>query len=84
MEQNKLMSKPFKQTLHITDIKHNIIGIPFITKYRPTKNILNSRNHIKDEYTTMKNTSLTFFQRINKQPPFSLNFTLYTIGNENI
>ena len=25
MEQNKLMSKPFKQTFQITDIKHNII-----------------------------------------------------------
>ena len=32
-EQNKILNKPFKQTFHITDIKHNIIGIPFITKY---------------------------------------------------
>ena len=39
MERNKLMSKPFRQTFHITDIKHNIIGIPFITKYIPTINI---------------------------------------------
>ena len=37
MEQNKLMSKPLKQTFHITDIKHNIIGIPFTTKYIPTQ-----------------------------------------------
>ena len=56
MEHNKLMSKPFKQTSHITDIKHNIIGIPFITKYIPTVNILSSRNHIKDNYTRMKMT----------------------------
>ena len=33
MEQNKILNKPFKQTFHITDIKHNIFGIPFITKY---------------------------------------------------
>ena len=31
MEQNKILNKPFKQTFHITDIKHNIIGIPLIT-----------------------------------------------------
>ena len=60
MEQNKLISKPFKQTFHITDIKHNIIGIPFITKNIPTTNILNSENHTKDKNTRMKNTSLTF------------------------
>ena len=39
MEQYKILNKPFKQTFHITDIKHNIIGIPFITKYIPTINI---------------------------------------------
>ena len=27
MEQNKNLNKPFKQIFHITDIKHNIIGI---------------------------------------------------------
>ena len=43
MEQNKILSKPFKQTFHITDIKRNIIGIPFITKYIPTTNMLNSK-----------------------------------------
>ena len=55
MEQNKIFNKPFKQTFHITDIKHNIIGIPFITKYIPTINILNSKIHIKVKYTKTKN-----------------------------
>ena len=32
MEQNKILNKPFKQIFHFTDIKHNIIGIPFISK----------------------------------------------------
>ena len=54
MEQNKISNKPFKQVFHITDIKHNIIGIPFITKYIPTINILNSKIHIKDKYTKTK------------------------------
>ena len=81
MEQNKILNKPFKQqTFHITDIKHNIIGIPFITKYIPTINILNSKLHIKDKYTRTKNTSLTFFQRLNKQPPFFSEF--YPIYNQ--
>ena len=68
MEQNKILNKPFKQIFHITDITQNIIGIPFITKYIPTINILNSKIHIKDKYTKTKNTALTFFQRLNKQP----------------
>ena len=70
MEQIKILNKPFKQIFHITDIKHNIIGIPFISKYIPTINILNSKMLIKDKYTKTKNTALTFFQRLNKQPPF--------------
>ena len=74
MEQNKLKSKPFKPTFHITDIKHNIIGVSSILKYIPTINILSSGIHIKDKYTRMKNTVLTFFQRINKQPPFVSKF----------
>ena len=74
MEQNKILNKPFKQTFHIADIKHNIIGIPFISKYIPTINILNSKIHIKDKYTKTKNTTLTFFQRLNKQPPFFSKF----------
>ena len=80
MEQNKILNKPFKQTFHITDIKLNIIGIPFITKYIPTINILNSKIHKKDKYTRMKNTALTFFQRLNKQPPFFSKF--YPIYNQ--
>ena len=74
------MSKPFKQTFHVTDKKHNIIGIPFITRYIPILNIFNSRIHIKDEYTRMKNTALTFFRRLNKQPPFFSKF--YHIYNQ--
>ena len=80
MEQNKILNKPFKQTFHITDIKHNIIGIPIITKNIPTINILNSKIHIKDKYTKTKNTALTFFQRLNKQPPFFSKF--YPIYNQ--
>ena len=37
MEQNKLLSKPFKQIFKIIDIKHKIIGVPFIIKYMPTR-----------------------------------------------
>ena len=74
MEQNKLLNKPFKQTFHITDIKHNVIGIPFITKYIPTINIIDSKINIKDKYTRIQNTALTFFQRMNKQPPFFSKF----------
>ena len=51
MEQNKILNKQFKQILHITDNKNNIIGIPFISKYIPTINILNSKLLIKDKYT---------------------------------
>ena len=80
MEQNKILNKPFKQTFHITDIKHNFIGIPFITKYIPTINILNSKLLIKDKYTKIKNTALIFFQRLNKQPAFFSKF--YPIYNQ--
>ena len=80
MEQNKLLHKPFKQTFHITDIKHNFNGIPFITKYIPTINILDSKINIKDRYTRMQNTDLTFFQRMNKQPQFFSKF--YPIYNK--
>ena len=80
MEQNKILTKPLKQIFHITDIKHNIIGIPFISKYIPTINILNSKILIKDKYTKTKDTSLTFFQRLNKQPPFFSKF--YPIYNQ--
>ena len=80
MEQNKILNKPFKKIFHITDIKHNIIGIPFISKYIPTINFLNCKILIKDKYTKTKNTALTFFQRLNKQPPFFLKF--YPIYNQ--
>ena len=80
MEQNKLLNKAFKQSFHIIDKKHNIIGIPFITKYIPTINILDSKFNIKDNYTRMHNTALTFFQRVNKQPPFFSKF--YPIYNK--
>ena len=80
MEQNKILNKPFKQIFLITDIKQNIIGIPFISKYIPTINILNSKILIKDRYTKTKYTALTFFQRLNKQPHFFSNF--YPIYNQ--
>ena len=57
MEQNKLLNKPIKQIFHITDIKHNIIGIPLITKYIPTNNILDKKIDIRDKYTRMQNTA---------------------------
>ena len=79
MEQNKRFNKPFKQTFQITDMKHNIIGITFITKNIPTINILDSKKYIKDKYTRMHNTALTFLQRMNKQPPFFSKF--YPIYN---
>ena len=80
MEQNKLLNKPFKQIFHITDIKHNFIGIPFITNYIPTIKKLDSKINIKDKYTKMQNTALTFFQRMNKKPPFISKF--YPIYNK--
>ena len=51
LEQNKELNKPFKQTFHITDMKHNIIGTPFMNQYIPTMNNLNSKLHIKDKST---------------------------------
>ena len=80
MEQNQVFYKPLKQIFHITDIKQNIIGIPFISKYIPTINVLKSKIHINDKYTNTKNTALTFFQRLNKQPPFFSKF--YPIYNQ--
>ena len=50
MEQNKLLNKPFNQIFHITDKKHKIIGIPFITKYIPTIYIIDSKIYIKYKY----------------------------------
>ena len=64
MKQNKILNKPFKQIFHITDIKHNIIGIPFISKYIPTINILKSKIHIKDKYKKNKKHSLNILPKI--------------------
>ena len=64
MEQNKILNKPFKQIFHFTDIKHNIIGIPFISKYIPTINILNSKIHIKNKYTKTKKHSINILPKI--------------------
>ena len=80
MEQNKLLNKPFKQIIRITDIKHNIIGIPFLTNYIPIINILDSKIKIRDKYTRLQNTALKFIHRMNKQPPFFSKF--YPIYNK--
>ena len=74
MEQNKLLNNQFKQTIHITDIKHNIIGIPFITKYIPNIKLLDSKIIMKDNYIRMQNTALTFFQRMNNYATFFSKF----------
>ena len=76
MEQDKLLNKPFEQTFRTTDLKQNIIGIPFITKFIPAINILISKIHIKNKYTRMQNTYTRkqFFRRLNKQPPFFSKF----------
>ena len=66
MRQNKLLSKPYKQMFHITEIKNKIVGIPFITKYVPIINILSSKLHIKVKYTRINNISQKNFQRPNK------------------
>ena len=80
MEQNKLFKKPCKQIFHFRETKHNFVGIPFITKYVSTVNLLNSKLHIKDKQTKINNTSLTFFQRLNNQPPCFSRF--YPIHNQ--
>ena len=67
----------FQTNISFTDIKHNIVGIPFNTKYFPTINILNSKLHIKDKYTRMKKISLTFMQRLNKKLHFLKKKLLY-------
>ena len=80
MEQNKLLNKPFKQTFHITDIKHKIIGTPFITKYIPSIKILNLQNTYQRQVHKNENTALTVFQRLNKQPTVFSEF--YPIYNQ--
>ena len=80
MEQNKTLNKPFKQIFHITDT--NTISLPYYLSQKniPTINILNSKILIKDKYTKTKITALTFFQRLNKHPPFFSKF--YPIYNQ--
>ena len=56
------------------------MGIPFITKYIPTTTIIDNKINIKDKFTRMHNTALTFFQRMNKRPPFFSKF--YPIYNK--
>ena len=51
-----------------------------ISNYIHTINISNRKILIKDKYTKTKNTALTFFQRLNKQPLFFSNF--YPIYNQ--
>ena len=76
IEQNKLLNIPFKRTFQNTDIKHKIIGIPFITKYIPNFKLLDSKINLTDKYTRVHNTALKFFQRMNKQPPIFSKFYL--------
>ena len=80
MEQNNLLTKPFKQTFHITDLIYKIIAIPSINKNIPTFNVLHSRKHIKDKSTEIKNSSIILFQKLNKQPPIFSKF--YPIYNQ--
>ena len=40
----------FKQIFQFRDIKNNLIGIPFITKYIPTVNLLKIKVLIKRKY----------------------------------
>ena len=78
MEQNKILNRPFKQTFHITDIKQNIIVIPFISKYISTINILNSKILIKDKYN--KNKKYSSRLKIKQTTTFLLKF--YPIYNQ--
>ena len=80
MEQNKISKKPFKQIFHITDIKHNIIGIPFISKYIPTINILNTKIHIKNKYTKTRKHSLNILPKIKQTTAIFSKF--YPIYNQ--
>ena len=66
MGQNKLPSKPFKQMFHITELKNKFNGIPFITEYDPTINILSNKLHMKVKYTKINNKYQNFFQRLKK------------------
>ena len=43
----RIFKQIFKRISHKTEIKHNIVGIPFITKCIPTINILNNNLQIE-------------------------------------
>ena len=58
-------------------MKHKIVGKPFITKLIPANIVLNSKLYVKEKYTRINITSLTFFQRLNKQPPHFNKILLY-------
>ena len=77
MQHNKFLTKPFKQTFHITDIKYNIVGIPFITKYIPTINISNSKTHTKDKYTKIKKLITSILPKTKSQTFFSKFYPIY-------
>ena len=66
MGQNKLLSKPFKQMFHITEIKNKFVGILFITEYVPTINILSNKLHMKVKYTRIIKEYQNIFQSLNK------------------
>ena len=78
LEQNKLLDKPLLQIFHLTAIKRNIVGVPFITKSIPTINILNSRLHIKEKYTKQLLHPYFFSEESINNPHFSQNSTLKT------
>ena len=59
---------------HITETKHNIVRIAFITNFIPTIKVLNKLSQTKDKYIGLINTSLTFFQRLIKQHPIVSKF----------
>ena len=84
MQHNKILPQSFNQIFHIIDKKLDIVGTPLNNKNIPDVNILNSKYHIKDKYPKLSNTSLTFFQMLNKQPPDFSKFYPYLTNNENI
>ena len=88
MEQKKLSKKTLKQTFHITDIKHNVAGIPFFSKLIPIIVILNSKIQTKEIcIQDLKTDHLHSFEdKINNHhfsPNFFPNFTLYITKDEN-
>ena len=80
MGQNKLLSKPFKQMFHITEIKNKFVGILFITEYVTTINILSNKLHMKVKYTRIIIKYQQKFQRFNKEHSiFSKFYLIYKL-----